>query len=87
MATTTKLIIDEAIMRQLFKAVVKASDEINEKSFICGQAKRLLQIQSLAQALEFYVPSGFNDRIALTFNGHPDIRGWSHWDIFDDWNW
>ena len=32
-ATTTKLNIDAAIMRQLFKAVVKASDEINEKSF------------------------------------------------------
>ena len=42
MATTTKLNIDklEATVLGLFKAVVKASDEINETSFIYGQAKR-----------------------------------------------
>ena len=31
----------------------------------------------MAQALEFYVPNMFNDRILLTSKGHPDIRGWS----------
>ena len=80
MATTTKLNIDKATVRQLFKAVVKASDEINEKSIVYGQAnlaKRVLQIQPLAQASEFDVPNGYHDRVALTTNGHPDIRGWS----------
>ena len=59
--------------------MVKASDEINEKSFIYGQAKRVLQIQPLAQASELssYVPNGYHDRVALTTKGHPDIRGWS----------
>ena len=56
MATTTKLNIDKATVRQLFKAVIKASDEINEKSIVYGQAKRVLPIQPLAQASEFYVP-------------------------------
>ena len=73
MATATNLNIDKATVRQLFKAVLKASDEINEKPFVHGQAKRLLQIQPLAQASEFYVPNGFNDRVALTTKGHPDI--------------
>ena len=77
MATTTKLNIDKATVRQLFRAVVKPSDEIVEKSFIYGQAKRLLQIQPLAQMSELYVANGFHDRVALTTNGHPDIRGWS----------
>ena len=77
MTTTTKLNIDKATVRQLFKAVVNASDEINEKCVFYGEAKRLLQIQQLAQASEFYVPNGYHDRIALTTNGHPDIRAWS----------
>ena len=77
MATTTKLNIDKATVRQLFKAVVKASDEINEKSFVYAQAMRVLQIQPLAQASEFYVPNGNHDHVVLTTNGHPDIRGWS----------
>ena len=71
MATATKLNIDKAIVQQLVKAVVKASDEITEKSFVYGQAKRLLQIQPLAQASEFYVPNGFHDRVALTTKGSP----------------
>ena len=45
--------------------------------FVYGQAKRVLQIQPLAQASEFDVPNGYHDRVALTTNGHPDIRGWS----------
>ena len=74
MAITTKLNIDNATVRQLFKAVIKATDEINEKSILYGQAKRVLPIKPLAQAAEFYVPNGNQDRIALTTNGHPDIR-------------
>ena len=58
MATTTNLNIDTATVRQMFKAVIKASDEINEKSIVHGQAKRVLPIQPLAQASEFYVPNG-----------------------------
>ena len=54
MTTTTRLNIDKATVRQLFKAAVKASDEIQEKSFVYGQTKRLLPIQPLAQASEFY---------------------------------
>ena len=77
MATTTKLNIDKATVRQLFKAVIKASDEINEKSIVHGQAKRVLPIQPLAQASEFYVPNGNRDLIALTTNGHPDMLAWS----------
>ena len=48
MATTTKLNIDKATVRQLFKAVIKASDEINEKSIVHGLDKRVLPIQLLA---------------------------------------
>ena len=77
MATTTKLNIDKATVRQLFKAVIKATDEINEKSILYGQAKRVLPIKPLAQVAEFYVPNGNQDRIALTTNGHPDIRAFS----------
>ena len=32
----------------------------------------------MAYASEFYVPNMFNDRIVLTTNGYPDIRGWSN---------
>ena len=69
--------LTKQLWQQLFKAVIKASDEINEKSIVYGQAKRVLPIQPLAQASEFYVPNGNHDRIALTTNGHPDIRAWS----------
>ena len=77
MATTTKLNVDKATVRQLFKAVTKATAEINEKSILFGQAKRVLPLQYLAQASEFYVPNGNRDRIQLTSNGHPDIRAWT----------
>ena len=60
-------------MQQLFKTVVKASDEINEKSIVYGQAKRVLPLQPFAQASEFCVPNGNHDRIALTTKGQPDI--------------
>ena len=76
MASNTNLDIDKATVLQLFKAVVKASDELNETSFLHGQSKRRLQVQPMAQASEFYVPNIFNDWIVLTTNGYPDIRGW-----------
>ena len=65
MANITKLSIDKATERQLFKAVVKALDVINELSFLHGQNKRRLQVQPMAQASEFqvYVPNMFNDLI------------------------
>ena len=76
-----KLNIDRATVRQLFKTVVKASDEINEKSIVYGQAKRVLPLQPLAQASEFYVPNGNHDRIALTtkvtpISEHGPIENW-----------
>ena len=77
MANITRLNIDKETVRQLFKAVFKATDEINETLFVHGQTKRRLQVQPMAQASEFYVPNMFNDRILLTSNGPPDIRGWS----------
>ena len=46
--------------------MIKASGEIDEKSIVHGQAKRVLPIQPLARASEFYVPNGNHDRIALT---------------------
>ena len=76
-----KLNIDKATVLQLFKAVTKASDEINEKSIVYGQAKRVLPLQHLAQASEFYIPNGNHDSIVLTTNGHPDIRAWSDWEL------
>ena len=63
------------MVRQLFKAVAKVSDELNELSFIHGQNKRRLPIQPMAHASEFYVPNMCNDRIVLTTDGYPDIRG------------
>ena len=77
MANITKLNIDKATVRQLFKAAAKVLDELNELSFIHGQNKRRLQVQPMAHASEFYVPNMFNNRIVLTTNGYPDIRGWS----------
>ena len=70
MANTTKLSIDKARVRQLFKTVVKASDELNEVSFLHGQSKRRLQVQPMAHASEFYVANMSND-----LNGYPNIRG------------
>ena len=80
MATTTKLNIDRATVRQLFRAVTKAlaADEIKEKSIIYGATKRVLPLQHMAQASEFYVPNGNHDHIAFTTNGHPDIQAWSN---------
>ena len=75
MANITRLNINKATVRQLFKAVVKATDEINETSFVHGQTKHRLKFRPILQASEFYVPNMFNYRILLTSKGHPDIRG------------
>jgi hypothetical protein len=66
MASTAKLNIEKATVRQLFRVVVnlKATDEINEASFTHGQNK---------QGSEFYVPNIFRDRIAVTAKGYPDL--------------
>ena len=81
MSNIMKLNIDKATVQQLFKAVFKAADEINETSFVHGQYKRRLQVQPMAQASEFYVQNMFHDRILLTSKGHPDIRGWSYQEL------
>ena len=73
MANTTKVNIDKATVRQLFKAVAKVSDELNELSFIHGQNKRRLQVQPMSYASEFYVPNMFNGQIVLTTNGYPYV--------------
>ena len=72
-----KLKIDTATVRQLLKAVVKATDEINETSFIHGQTKRRLKVDSMAHGSEFYLPNMFKDLVLLTKNSHPDIKGWA----------
>ena len=76
MANTMKLNIGKATVRQLFKAVVKATDQINE-TFIHGQTKCRLQIQPSAHGSEFYVPNIFKDQILLTKNSHSNSRGWA----------
>ena len=73
MVNIAKLNIDKAAVQQLLKAVVKATDEINETSFVHRQTKRRLQVQPMADASEFNVQNMFNDLILLNRNGHPDI--------------
>ena len=53
MANIVRINIDKAPVRQLLKVVVKAEDEINETSFVHGQNKRRLQIQSIAHGRNF----------------------------------
>ena len=64
MPTTAKLNIEKATVRQLFRAVVKATDEINEASFLHGQNKHRFKVDIMAQGSEFYVPNIFRDRIS-----------------------
>ncbi len=91
MATTAKPKNDKATVRQLelFKAVVKATYEINETSFMHGQTKsRLnLKVDSTAKGTEFYVPNIFRDRILLTKDCHPDIRGWADQEFVNNKSW
>ena len=81
-ATTAKLNIEKATVtvRQLFRAVVKATDEINEASFLHGQNKHWFKVDTMAQGSEFYVPNIFRDLnhlIALNAKGYPDISSGS----------
>ncbi len=77
MASNAKLNIEKATARQLFRVVVKATDEINEASFTHGQNKRRYKVDIMAQGSEFYVPNIFRDRVAVTAKGYPDISTWS----------
>ena len=78
--------MDRARVRQLFKAVVRATDEINETLFLHRQMKRRLQIFPMAQASEFHVPNQFTDKILMTKNGFPDVRSWADQEITNpDW--
>ena len=73
MASTAKLNIEKATVRQLFRVVVKATDEINEACFNHGQNKRHYKVDIMAQGSEFYLPNIFRDRIVVTAKGYPDI--------------
>ncbi len=57
MATPARLNIDKATVRQLFIAVVKATDEINETVFIhevtMRSLLRRLKVDSMAQGSQF----------------------------------
>jgi hypothetical protein len=77
MASNAKLNIEKATARQLFRVVVKATDEINKASFTHGQNKRRYKVDIMAQGSEFYVPNVFRDRVAVTAKGYPDISPWS----------
>ncbi len=80
MAYNLKLNIEKATVRQLFRAVVKATDEINEASFLHGQNKHWFKVDTMAQGSEFYVPNIFRDLnhlIALNAKGYPDISSGS----------
>ncbi len=46
---TAKLNIEKVTVRQLFRVVVKATDEINEESFIHGQNKHRYKVDIMAQ--------------------------------------
>jgi hypothetical protein len=78
-ATIAKLNIEKSTVRQLFRAVVKATDEINEASFFSGQNKRLYKVDNMAQGAEFYVQN-----IALNARGYPDLRAWSDLELVDN---
>ncbi len=77
MATMAKLNIEKATVRQLFRAGVKATDEINEASFPHGHNKHRYNVDIMAQGSEFYVPNIFRDRIMVTAKGYPDISTWT----------
>ncbi len=73
MASIAKLNIEKATVRQLFRVVVKATDEINEASFTHGQNKRHYKVDIMAQGSECYVLNIFRDCIVVTAKGYPDI--------------
>ncbi len=57
-------------MSQLFRVVVKATDEINGASFTHGQNKRRYKVDIMAQGSEFYVQYIFRDSIAVSAKGY-----------------
>ncbi len=77
MASIAKLNIEKATARQLFRVVVKATDEIDEASFTHGKSKRRYKVDIMAQGSEFYVPNIFRDCAAVTAKGYPDFSTWS----------
>ena len=77
MASIAKLNIEQATACQLFRVVVKATDEINEASFNHGQNKRRKKVKIMAQGSEVYVPNIFRDHITVNAKGCPDISTWS----------
>ncbi len=85
MASNAKLNIEKATARQLFRAVVKAKDEINEASFTHGQNKCRYKVDIMAQGSEFYVQNIFRDRVVVTAKGYPDISTWSDLDLWRSW--
>ncbi len=83
-ATTTKVNIDKAKVRQLFKIVVEVTDEINETSFVHGKTKCLLPIQPMEHVSEFYVPNILKDQITLSKQGCLDINGCADLDLVNN---
>ncbi len=73
MAIIATLNIEKATERQLFSAVVKATNEINEASFLHGQNKCRYKVDTMAQGSEFYMPNIFRGQITLNTKGYPDI--------------
>ncbi len=83
MASIAKLNIEKATACQLFRVVVKATDEINEASFTYGQNKRRYKVDIMAQGSEFYVLNIFRDGVAVNAKGYPDISTWSDFELVD----
>ena len=75
MTTIAKLNIEKATVRQLFRAVIKATDEINETSFLHGRNELRFKVNIMAQWSDFYVQNIFRDRIALNAKGYPSVPG------------
>ncbi len=81
MATIAELNIEKAtVLQQLYdndnRVVVKATDEINESSFLYGQNKRQYKVDTMAQGSEFYVPKIFRDWITLNANRYQLTWNW-----------
>jgi hypothetical protein len=68
-ATITKLNIEKLTVRQLFRVIVKATNEINEASFIYGQNMCRYKVDIMAQGSELYVLNIFRDRIMVERQG------------------
>ena len=80
MATQVKINVGKATAKQLFKAVVRVSDELNETTIVYGPKKRRLPISPIAQAPDFHVPNQVRDQIPLK-KGLPYLKSWSDYDL------